>query len=70
MENEMEDKIDAKIDTVLNLIRTNNTAVEALNISQALLNMAHAKNMLWNTEHNKQQVLAEANTTKKSGTGT
>ncbi len=46
MENTMEEKIDAKIETVLNLVRTNNTAVEALNISQALLNMAHAKNIL------------------------
>jgi len=42
----MDEKLDEKINVVLNLIRTNNTAAEALNVTQAVLNLAHAKQIL------------------------
>ena len=42
----MEELIEQKMTTVLNLIRTNNSADEALKITQAFLNMAHGKVLL------------------------
>ena len=42
-EKTMEANIDEKIEIALNLIRTNLNAPEALNFTQAVLNLAHAK---------------------------
>ena len=42
----MEELIDAKIEVALNLIRTNLQAPEAINFTQAVLNLAHAKQIL------------------------
>lgn len=55
----MDELIEEKIKVVLNLIRTNNTADDALKITQAVDNLARARNAL----------VMEMKTTKKSGTG-
>lgn len=46
MENEMEEKLDKAVEILLDQIRTNLKPPEALQQSQAVLNMAHAKNIL------------------------
>jgi len=55
----MDEKIDEKIEIVLNLIRTNNSADEVLKITQAFVNIANGRNLL------RQQ----RTTTRKQGTG-
>ena len=56
----MDDKIDKAIDILLDQVRSNLKPAEALQQTQALLNMAHAKQLL----------LTEGKTTtKKSGAG-
>ena len=55
----MDEKIDEKIEIVLNLIRTNNSADEVLKITQAFVNIANGRNLL------RQQ----GTTTRKQGTG-
>ena len=42
----MDDKIDAAIEKVLGLIRTNMNPDEAMKTTQAALNLAHAKQLL------------------------
>lgn len=42
----MDDKIDTAIEKVLGLIRTNMNPDEAMKLSQAALNLAHAKQLL------------------------
>ncbi len=64
----MDDKIDKAIEILLDQIRTNLKPAEALQQTQAVLNMAHAKQILWNVEYNKSQ-LAEGKPPKKSGAG-
>ncbi len=60
-EKTMEENIDEKIKIALNLIRTNLAHVEAINFTQAVLNLAHAKSIL---------ILSQAATTpKKQGAG-
>jgi len=51
--------IDEKIEIVLNLIRTNNSADEVLKITQAFVNITNGRNLL------RQQ----GTTTRKQGTG-
>ena len=46
MENEMEEKLDKAVEILLDQIRTNLKPPEALQQSQAVLNMAHAKTIL------------------------
>ena len=55
----MDEKIDEKIEIVLNLIRTNNSADEVLKITQAFVNNANGRNLL------RQQ----RTPTRKQGTG-
>jgi hypothetical protein len=55
----MDEKIDEKIEIVLNLIRTNNSADEVLKITQAFVNITNGRNLL------RQQ----GTTTRKQGTG-
>lgn len=59
MENMMEEKLDKAVEILLDQIRTNLKPPEALQQSQAVLNMAHAKNIL----------LTGKTVPKKSGTG-
>jgi hypothetical protein len=60
MENTMEEKLDKAISILIEQIRTNLKPPEALQQTQALLNMAHAKQIL----------LTEGKpTTKKPGVG-
>jgi len=42
----MEKKIDEKVEVVLGLIRTNLKPDEVVKVTQALLNLAHAKQIL------------------------
>jgi len=42
----MEEQIDEKVDVVLGLIRTNLKPDEVLKVTQALLNLGHAKQIL------------------------
>lgn len=56
----MEDKIEKAIDTLLDQVRTNLKPAEALQQTQAILNMAHAKQIL---------LSKETPTPKKQGTG-
>lgn len=65
----MDEKIDKAIEILLDQIRTNLKPAEALQQTQAVLNMAHAKQIFWNAEYNKKQVLNEEKTPKKSGAG-
>lgn len=44
----MDELIDEKTKVVLNLIRTNNSADEALKLTQALVNISNAKCILLN----------------------
>ncbi len=44
----LEEKIDKALDTLLDQVRTNLKPPEALQQTQALLNMAHAKHILLN----------------------
>jgi hypothetical protein len=53
----VDELIEEKIKVVLNLIRTNNTADDALKITQAVDNLARARNTL----------STELKTTKKQG---
>ena len=46
MENTMEEKLDKAISILIEQIRTNLKPAEALQQTQALLNMAHAKQLL------------------------
>lgn len=59
MENMMEEKIDKAVEILIDQIRTNLKPPEALQQSQAVLNMAHAKNIL----------LTGKTTTRKQGAG-
>jgi hypothetical protein len=59
----MNEMFEEKMKVVLNLIRTNNTGDEALKISQAALNLAHARNTFQAQEQ------TELKTTKKQGAG-
>ena len=55
----MDEKIEKALEILLDQVRTNLKPAEALNQTQAILNMAHAK-----------QLLTEGkNTTKKPGAG-
>lgn len=56
----MEEKIDKAIEILLDQIRTNLKPAEALQQTQAVLNMAHAKHIL----------LCEGKPPKKQGSGT
>jgi len=56
----MDEKIEKAIEILLDQVRTNLKPAEALQQTQAILNMAHAKQIL----------TGEKSTTKKSGTGT
>lgn len=69
MENEMEEKIDKAVEILLDQVRTNLKPPEALQQSQAVLNMAHAKNILMNVEYNKQQITEGKPSPKKPGAG-
>lgn len=55
----MEEKIEKALEILLDQVRTNLKPAETLQQTQAILNMAHAK-----------QLLTEGKTSKKSGTGT
>ena len=55
----MDEKIDEKIEIVLNLIRTNNSADEVLKITQAFVNISNGRNLL----------SQQRTTTRKQGTG-
>lgn len=55
----MEEKIEKAVGILIDQIRTNLKPAEALQQTQAVLNMAHAKAIL----------LSEKQTTKKQGTG-
>lgn len=57
----MNELFEEKMKIVLNLIRTNNSADEALKITQAADNLARARNTF--------AVDAEPKTTKKTGAG-
>ena len=59
----MNELFEEKLKIVLNLIRTNNTGDEALKITQACLNLAHARNTFQAPEQ------TELKTTKKPGSG-
>ena len=56
----MEEKIEKAIEILLDQIRTNLKPAEALQQTQAVLNMAHARTLLLNEGKN---------TTKKQGAG-
>jgi len=43
MENPMNEKIDKAMEIVLGLVRTNSLPADAMNITQAALNLAHTK---------------------------
>lgn len=55
----MEEKLDKAIDILLDQVRTNLKPAEALQQTQAILNMAHAKQLM----------IQEKTTTKKQATG-
>ncbi len=55
----MDEKIDKAVDILLDQVRTNLKPAEALQQTQAILNMAHAKQLL----------TQEKTTTKKQGSG-
>ena len=65
LQSAMNDLFEEKMKVVLNLIRTNSTADDAMKITQASQNLANARNafLLSNPE------TTESKTTKKSGAG-
>jgi hypothetical protein len=62
----MEVLFEEKMTVVLNLIRTNNSADEALKLTQAAYNLAQAKNVAIPVQPPEQ---VELKTTKKPGAG-
>jgi hypothetical protein len=62
----MNELFEDKMKIVLNLIRTNNSADEALKITQAVANLAHARNVAMMNQSTEQ---TESRTTKKQGAG-
>lgn len=63
----MNELFEEKMKVVLNLIRTNNSADDALKITQAAYNLAQARNNynLWSPD----PIPQELKTTKKQGAG-
>jgi hypothetical protein len=60
----MNELFEEKMKVVLNLIRTNNSAEEALKITQAALNLSHARNTAAAFQAQEQ---TESKTIKKQG---
>jgi hypothetical protein len=54
----MDEKIDSAIEKVLGMIRVNMNPDEAMKVSQAALNLAHAKQLLKDKSPKKQEAAA------------